>query len=511
MDDGAFYRKTKGRGIRLTPLSLHGREEISTTADEITEENVVEVLKKALDTHKKNSDDIEYLYNYVRGDQPVLRRSKPIRPEINNKVVVNHAFAITQFVSGYFVGEPVAYVRRGERDGASDEIEQLNTYMHNENKASHDKRMATWMAVCGVGYRMILPNKYAEFDSDETPFEIDTPDPRNTFVVYRAGFGRRRMMCVRQVRRDKKTSLHNNANENDYEVVNCVYTREQYFEIVDDKIVQRRFHALRDLPIFEYQLNAFRMGSFESAITVLDTINEITSNRADGVAQFVQSFLKFINCDVDESDVEALRKLGAIKIKSAEHQKGDVELISQELNQSQTQTLVDNLYEQALVICGMPSTTKGGTSTSDTGRAVFLRDGWTQSESRAQDTETLFKESEGKFLKLCLRILRDTNETQLTASEVECKFTRRQYDNLISKSQALLQMLQAGLDPAIAIATCGLFNDPMDVASRSEKHLSKWDPKKEEPVQSQAIPEQSENIEPSERTEKTQSSENSDE
>ena len=475
---------------------LHGREEILTSVDTITEENVVEVLEMSLRTHAKNSDDIEYLYNYVRGIQPVMDRKKQVRPEINNKVVINHALAITQFISGYFVGEPVAYVRRGEREGASDEIEKLNTYMHNENKASHDKRMATWMAVCGVGYRMILPNKYAEQGNDDTPFEIDTPDPRNTFVVYNSGFGHRRAMCVRQIKRDKNKRVNNYVPADDYEIVNCVYTRNMYFEIVGNRIVDKRPHPLGDLPIFEYQLNAFRLGSFEPAITVLDAINNISSNRVDGIEQFVQSFLKFINCDIDESDVEALRKLGAIKIKSTEHQKGDVELISQELNQSQTQTLVDNLYEQALVICGMPTTTKGGTSTSDTGRAVFLRDGWSQSESRAQDTETLFKESETKFLRLCLNIVRTMNDTQLTTSEVECKFTRRQYDNLISKSQALLQLLQAGLEPATAIATCGLFNDPVDVTERSKKYLSKWDPEK-------AIPEKSVNIETNEVPERT--------
>ena len=196
----------------------------------------------------------------------------------------------------------------------------------------------------------------------------------------------------------------------------------------------------------------------------------------DGLEQFIQSFLKFVNCEVDDKNVEQLRKMGAIVIKSVNNFPADVQLVSQELNQEQTQCLVDYLYSQVLVICGMPTTTKGGKSTSDTGNAVFLRDGWSQCEARAKDTEQLFKKSEKQFLKLVLHIIRESvKEFDLSLGQVEYKFTRRQHDNLQTKTQALLSMLQAGIAPETAIATCGLFNDPMDVALQSKEYLRKWD------------------------------------
>lgn len=36
-------------------------------------------------------------------------------------------------------------------------------------------------------------------------------------------------------------------------------------------------------------------------------------------------------------------------------------------------------------------------------------------------------------------------------------------------------MLEAGLNPEVAVATCGLFNDPMDVVAQSREYLRKWD------------------------------------
>lgn len=446
---------------------LFGRKEICTPVDEITKTNIVDVLNKALAIHSMNSAQIDYLYRYMRGEQPILARTKQIRPEICNRIVENHASEITQFTSGYFLGEPVTYVRRGDGGQVSDEINILNDYMFFEDKASHDKDMATWMAVCGVGYRMVLPDKDAGVPIDESPFELDTPDPRYTFVVYHAGFGHRRMMGVRQIFREK--------SKNHIEMACCGYTSTHYFEVVDGVLKKWESHALADIPIFEYRLNMARMGSFEPAIPLLDAINTVASNRLDGIETFVQSFLKFKNCEVDEEKVKSLAHLGAIMIKSVDGMPGDVDIMSQELNQTQTQTLVDYLYDQVLTICGLPTTTKGGSSTSDTGTAVLLRDGWQQCEARARDTELLFKKSEKQFLRLVLHIIRGVKDIGLSLSDVECKFTRRQHDNLLTKTQSLLHMLEAGLDPEVAIATSGLFNDPMDVAVQSKAYLRKWD------------------------------------
>ena len=454
---------------------LFGRVEVLTGVDEITRDNLQMVLSECMAIHWFNAAQIDYLFRYNRGMQPVLNRKKTTRPEINNRVVENHASEVSQFVAAYFMGEPVVYVRRGENEGRSKDIELLNDYMMYEDKATRDMEMATWMAICGVGYRMVLPDEESFDDPDLAPFEIDTPDPRFTFVAYSTGFGHRRMMGVRMVWRQR--------NDGDYKWLICGYTRTHYFEVWDGaEIVKWEPHTLREIPIFEYRLNMNMLGAFEPAIPILNAINTIQSNRVDGLEQFVQSFLKFVNCDIEEDTVEQLRKMGAIVLKSVNGLNSDVDIVSQELNQTQTQSLVDYLYDQVLYICGLPTTTKGGSSTSDTGAAVLLRDGWQQCEARAQLTEKLYRKSEREFLRLVLRIMGETRDIDLKLSAVECKFTRRQHDNLQSKCQALSSLLQAGIAPEIAIATSGLFNDPMDVYAQSRKYMEKWEPVIMEPA-----------------------------
>ena len=207
----------------------------------------------------------------------------------------------------------------------------------------------------------------------------------------------------------------------------------------------------------------------------LDEINNIASNRMDGIEQFIQAFMKFINCEITKEEYLEFLELGAIKVKSHEGMNADVDMVSSELNQSQTQIAKDDAHSAVIEITGMPNR-NGGTSTSDTGQAVVLRDGWTLAESRAKDSELMFKEAEQNTLKLILRIIRDTQGLSdemyaLKLKDIALQFTRRNYENIQSKAQVLTQMLaQNKIHPRLAFAHCGMFTDPEDAYRVSEQY-----------------------------------------
>jgi len=260
----------------------------------------------------------------------------------------------------------------------------------------------------------------------------------------------------------------------DGEIVYSIYTRDTYFEVINDRIVKEEPHALGYIPIIEYPANASRLGAFEVALPLLDALNNITSNRLDGIEQFIQSFIKFVNCDIDEKTFTALKDLGALKVKSSSTNPADVDIVSQELDQSQTQITKDDIYRTILIICGMPDRHRSLRSTSDTGTAVYYREGWTVAEGRARDTELIFKSSEKQFLKLVLRILKDINGVEIKLNEIDIKFTRNKSENLLVKTQGLQNLLEAGIHPQIAISTSDLFSDPEQVYSDSREYLEKW-------------------------------------
>ena len=431
-------------------MEMYGRRKITTDVTELTCGNIISELEDAFSTHLLNRGEIEYLWNYYRGKQPILKRKKKVRPEICNRIVENRANEIVSFKVGYLCGEPIQYVGRNSDESVSQAIAELNEMMFSENKATQDKEVVEWQMICGTAYRLILPDEKGS--EDDAPFEMNTLDPRDTFVVYSTDVGSKPVFAVKY-----RTDRENRR-------IASVYTKNRYWKIIDNRIAEYKHHALGMIPIFEYPANNARQGAFEIVLPLLDAINMVASNRMDGIEQFIQAFIKFINCDITAEDFKELKDLGAIKVKSSDGQQADVDIVTNELNQMQTQTLVDYLYQTVLTVCGMPNR-NGGSSTSDTGSAVVLRDGWSAAETRAKDSELMFKKAEQEPLKLILRIIRDTRGLSdalysLRLRDIDTRFTRRNYDNIQSKSQVLVSMLQQNkIHPRLAFTSCGLFCD----------------------------------------------------
>lgn len=428
-------------------LHLNGRRMILTDETEVNIGNVVQILRKALPYYWKNRSEISYLWSYYKGRQPILNRVKEVRPEITNKIVENRANEIVSFKSGYLMGEPLQYVSRGNAENIADAINQLNEFVFAEEKPAKDKELADWFHICGTSFRMVLPDEMAGED-DESPFEIYTLDPRNTFVVYNNGLGNKPILGVKYV-----------VDENGVVHYSC-YSDHEYFEIVESKVISYDTHILGEIPIIEYPLNMARIGAFELVIPLLDAINLTDSNRLDGVEQFIQALMLFHNVDISSEDFDELRERGAIKFKDIDPQlKAEINYLVSNLNQGETQTLVDHMYQTVLTICGMPNR-NGGSSTSDTGSAVIMRDGWSAAEARAKDSELMFKKSERIFLKVVLNICRTLADMDLKVCNVEIRFTRRNYENILQKAQVLDLMLKNNkIHPRLAFEHCGLFVD----------------------------------------------------
>ena len=285
-------------------MILKGRREIFTDYQEITRENICDVLYDAFSTHLTNATEINYLQDYERGVQPVLQRVKEIRPEINYKVVENHAAEITTFKVGYVFGDPITYVQRattdidGEEAGKDDKkIAILNEMMFEEGKAAQDQLLGKDLAVTGIGYRIVLPKKVK---TGVSAFNILRLNPHNTFVIKYNDIFQAPALGVSYVK------LENGS------IRAGAYTDTEYFELEGTdvrslKVKRVQPNLMGIIPIIEYKYDSERMGCFERVISLLDALNEATSDRLNGLAQFVQSILWMNNCEIDQDQMQSLK------------------------------------------------------------------------------------------------------------------------------------------------------------------------------------------------------------
>ena len=435
----------------------YGRTIIYTNQNRIDETNIVDELHKALVIHTQNATEIEYLDRYYRGDQPILYRKKEVRPEVNNKVVENIAYFIVETKTSEMVGEPIQFVLRGTDEDKSKQIAKLNAIMESEDKSFYDIELCRWRSICGTAYRFIGTNRGSnEQLLDEYDFFMSVEDPRNTFVVY-FNDGRPAFSCQIRITVD---------GQNIY----FCYTKSQWFEIIGGKIEHSGLNGNLAIPVIEYPNNERRLSDLELSISITDEINKMSSDRANGIEQFVASWVKFINVDVDMETFRSLRSEGALVVKSNNGDaKCDVDIMSQELNQTESQVAVNDLFEKLLIIQGLADrqTNTGG----DTGSAVTLRNGFYSMEKRSELSEPIFKRAERNALRIILNRLKINKQFTLLPSDVEIKISRTKSDNMQMKAQVLQMLLQSGVKYERALRTIGLFADPEQVAIESRKRM----------------------------------------
>jgi len=451
---------------------LHGRRQIFTSEKEITRENVISVLQKALSVHEKNRREIMYLLDYERGIQPILQRTKVYNDHVNNKVVVNIANEIITFKSSEFAGEPIQYVSRRGNNGVDDpnrdipkKVSQINDMMLSEGKQTLDLELAHKMFTCGTAYRLTYHDdeKAKPADTlDETPFEIAVPDVENTFVVYRNDVKKTPVMGVTYVYKDPPD---NNVEYTVY-TADVTYTIEGLPLVNSEnglKITNEVRHNFGMVSLIEYPCNPDRIGAFEVVLPLLDAINLTESNRLDGIEQFIQALMVFDGVDITREDFLELKDLGAIKLPATQNASGGKKLyyLNEQLDQSQTQTLVGDMKQIILEIVGMPSQGNASTGDSSNNGAVIMRNGWWHAESRALQTQTMWKRAETEFLKIVLKICNETNTlTGLKISDLEPRFWRQSYEDLLVKTQSFSTLRTAGMPAIQAFKFSHLSRDP---------------------------------------------------
>lgn len=434
------------------------------TDDVISEKNIGRIVQEAMQLHEENRREIAYLMQYERGVQPIRKREKTVRSDINHKVCVNHASSIVAFKTGYEFGTPLTIVQRADKDisGNPPDVEDkrvaaLNEMLHEQGKQSKDESLAHDFYTTGVGYRMVLP-KRKRMPGTVSPFDLIELSPLTTFVIRSADVYHEPVLAV------SYTVINNGMKT----ICGC-YTDDMYYTVQDGAVIDRKKNGIGMIPIVEYHCDHENMGAFERCLTMLDCLNDMTSDRMNSIDQLVQSLLVFLNCDIDKDDVNSFGKGGTTAIAVGDgnaQSKADVKLLESMLDQAGTQTFCDFVLEQIQTIAGVPGTTADAKNT--TGEAVLLSSGWQLAETAARSEEHMFKASDYQTLALCLRVIDlDADVASefkgLKVSDIDIKFSRNRTDALLTKVQSLQLLFDCGMRNKHALEAVGIWSDVQTV------------------------------------------------
>ena len=436
----------------------NGRKIAYTDVDEITSENIVSVIGSCIGVHNINKSAIKYLWEYKNGDQPVRYRTKTMRDDIKNVIVENHAWEIVRFKNAQSNGEPRQLVATEKEDKTNKSVDLFNKYTNAARKQKADVSCGEWVSAVGFGYEGVILKH-----GHKIPIGYVSLNPLTTFIIY-SSKTQEPMLSVEELKDEKgEHYLHCFSETHEYTIKNS-------------NVVDVRLHIFGGIPIVEKCNNQSRVSDIELVIDLLDAINELTSNRSDSVAQFVQSWLKFVNCAIDEETFKKMKMLGALVVKSnnGSDNKADVDVISQELNQTQTQTYKEDLWNNVLSISAIPS--KGdGSGGGDRAGATYLREGWDFAKQAARLKDVYELDAEMRLAEITLNVLRtelkDKEIWDISPLQYEVQIPHSPTDNMQCKAQVFTMLVGAGIHPLVAIKTCGLWVDSESTYEMSKPYL----------------------------------------
>lgn len=368
----------------------------------------------------------------------------------NNRVVVNYAAAISRNLSAYTFPKGINYLSRSDKTEYREFVDTLNKMVMMKSGNTAVQEMKWYQSVCGTAYL------YVNYDKDKrrgVPFSVQTLRPWSAYVVYSAYDIYKPVYGV--IEYDKKK---------------CVFTASEWFEVDEEyNTTKKTPHLLGNVPIIEVPNNTMRMGDFEIAITLLNGINSVMSDCVNNVQDVVKSYLVLLGVDPDEAKALDYTQGSVLALRCPPGTNQSANFIHPALDGTSVQQLRSSMESALKFVTGIPDRDTENTASS-TGVSEDIRTGQSDKDAVANEKTIFVEEAQRQLLEIIFTILRADDGVDIpegmTAADVDVDITRANRDNILTKSQAMLNFKQAGMCNEDVIYFANITNDVTGVAER---------------------------------------------
>lgn len=449
---------------------------------------IPKIIDMTLSKHQENVEQIKRLKNYYYNNTDIGLKTKVRQPDINNKIPVGYPSIAVTTINAYCFANPLTFSSR--TDGIEDEIKALNDVLDDDSYAQKSLDMYLNSAICGIGYRYIVP---ANSEQKERGIYFETfcdLDPEKTYCVYSNDMNKEKICAIHfQEKKEFDDKLNVLRTYDLYTVFTKYHKWEFYkssgrwtntvFEVFDgkQKIKYDAYPlAYKKIPIIENVRKADRTGDFELGIDLINAINALASSRVDDVQQSVDYVIVLRDIDIwSEGALEKVKdalKEGILAFRSVDGAavQPDIDVLNTKLNQAEVQKLQDFLCEKLEEVLNIPNR-ETRSSGGDTGSAVESRNGFRSLENIAGLVTSSALKTENESLDVILAICNNTSGCPfkgLKPKDVQIKDNRNRVENLTTATNAYSVMRAAGMNDTDALIVSRLVTDAQSVAKKNK-------------------------------------------
>jgi SPP1 family phage portal protein len=474
-----------------------GRKEIYTDVREITSENLIEVLQKAMITFSTNVTETNYLINYEKGVQP-LTRTKKYRADINCECIDNIANEITDFKLGFQWANPTTLVQRSENKELSDAITELNEQYDLAGISKNTQKLGYDVETCGVGYVLIDIN--TEYEDGENYFTHNVLSPTCTFVVKSSLYVDHRNMLGVTFRTDEYGNRYFTCytKNNRYDVINLQTIVNA--DGTEEKPVESKWehssesgdkNPLGMIPIIEYVRSHDKMGCFERQLSEMNNLNLLISDFTNDVEQNTQAI--WHTNDVDFPTEQVVNEDGTVTevqhkaktndwLQTYTTPEGKTPFVKPLSIEYDYRGMLENiLTRRALILqkCNVPQ--RNDNSGGSTGIAMSDATGWSAAETSATKQQSIIDGCKMEEVKVVLRAIKkhpdisaDCPLLKLKYSDIKPNTNRQKNYELTTKVNFFATAVSHGINGLHALKAMNAFEDVNQVWEDSRELIKKY-------------------------------------
>ncbi|MBF7122050.1 phage portal protein [Pediococcus pentosaceus] len=349
---------------------------------------------------------------YIGNHAILHKNAKDHGPD--NKLVNNLAHYIVETFNGYFMGIPPKITLDDDTD--NEKLQQWNDTNSFQDKLNEISKQAD---VYGRSIAFLFQNENSETG-------VAYSSPMNSFIIYDDSVLHEPLAFVRYTR-DKNNILFGQ-----------VYTDNEWYSFDDsaNRVGKVNANQFGQVPAVEFFDNEERQGVFENAMTLIDALNNVVSQKANQNAYFDNAYLLLKGMDLDGDDGKLALNLDGNQIIYAPNEEsvnGTAEFLSKPDGDAMQEHLTDRLINMIYQVCMVANLNDDSFSGNSSGVALQYK--LLPMKNMAANKERKFTQALRKLYKIAFGVetILDTTKTEAW-QDLKFQFTRNLPVNLADEA-----------------------------------------------------------------------------
>jgi SPP1 family phage portal protein len=258
--------------------------------DELT----TDVVKRIVNKFRANElPRLKKLNDYYLNKTDILKRVQADSTKPNNKVVHPYAQYITDTLTGYFMGEPVAY-------SSNDDITDLKMVFEYNDEQNEDMELAKAASIYGRAW------EYMYYDTDGS-LRFTSVDTKEIIPIYGSTIEDELIAVIRSYEQYDVTKDRTDLITEVYTDKN-IYTYTSSVTLDTLTMVGIVEHSFATVPFVEYRNNDDLTGDFEGVMSLIDAYDALVSDDLNDFEYFCDAYLALYGYTADADDIREMKE-----------------------------------------------------------------------------------------------------------------------------------------------------------------------------------------------------------